>query len=166
MPEEELLLNTMMRLPRWEDLPDFGLYMDQVVVLIERALDGMLPEGEITKSMVNNYVKVKLIPRPMGKKYEREHLAMLLMICILKQSLTMEEIASILTMLCKDGVQEGYALFIRETEALCAAASSGQIGLRQETQDAGRLALRAGLTAALCTIYARAIILRGKNEKK
>ena len=166
MPEEELLLNTMMRLPRWEDLPDFGLYMDQVVVLIERALDGMLPEGEITKSMVNNYVKVKLIPRPMGKKYEREHLAMLLMICILKQSLTMEEIASILTMLCKDGVQEGYALFIRENEALCAAASSGQIGLRQETQDAGRLALRAGLTAALCTIYARAIILRGKNEKK
>ena len=166
MPEEELLLNTMMRLPRWEDLPDFGLYMDQVVVLIERALDGMLPEGEITKSMVNNYVKVKLIPRPMGKKYEREHLAMLLMICILKQSLTMEEIASILTMLCKDGVQEGYALFIRETEALCTAASSGQIGLRQETDDAARLALRAGLTAALCTIYARAIILRGKNEKK
>ena len=163
MPEEELLLQTMMRLPRWEDLPDFGLYMDQVIVLIERALDGMLPEGEITKSMVNNYVKVKLIPRPTGKKYEREHMAMLMMICILKQSLTMEEIASILTMLCKDGAQAGYALFIHETQALCEAASSGKIGLRQETDDAPRLALRAGLTAALCTIYARAIISRGKN---
>jgi hypothetical protein len=166
MPQEDRLLDTMLKLPRWEQLPDFGLYMDQVIVLIERTFDGMLPEGEITKSMVNNYVKVQLIPRPVGKKYEREHLTMLLMICILKQSLTMEEIASILTMLCKGGIQAGYAQFIRETEALCEAASSGRIALGQETDDPARLALRAGMTAAICTIYARAIIAHVKNEKK
>ena len=166
MPEEKRLIETMLRLPRWEQLPDFGLYMDQVIVLIERAFDGMLPEGEITKSMVNNYVKVNLIPRPSGKKYEREHMAMLLMICILKQSLTMEEIASILTMLCEKGVASGYAQFVSELEALCEAASSGRIGLKREEDDAGRLALRAGVTAAICTIYARAIIAHGEKEKK
>ncbi len=166
MPQENQLIDTLLTLPRWEELPDFGLYMDQVIVLIERAFDDLLPKGEITKSMVNNYVKVRLIPRPVGKKYEREHLAMLLMICILKQSLTMEEIASILTLLCKDGAQAGYAQFIRETQVLREAASSGRIGLKQDTDDPGRLALRAGMTAALCTIYARALIAHGKNEKK
>lgn len=165
MPEEDRLMKTMLQIPRWEGLPDFGLYMDQVIVLIERAFDGLLPEGEITKSMVNNYVKVQLIPRPTGKKYEREHMAMLLMICILKQALSMEEISSILTMLCEKGVCAGYTQFIREVDTLCEAASSGQIVLRQDGDDAGRLALRAGVTAAICTIYARAIIAHGKKEK-
>lgn len=51
-----------------------------------------LPKGEMTKSMVNNYVKVGMIPRPTGKKYDRDHLAMLIMIGVLKQALSMESI--------------------------------------------------------------------------
>ncbi len=159
------VLDTALRLPAWEALPDFGLYMDQVIVLIERAFDGVLPRGEITKSMVNNYVKVRLIPRPAGKKYEREHLAMLLMICILKQALTMEEISEILSMLCEAGVEAGYTLFLSEVEVLRDSASSGHVDLWQEQADAGRRALRAGVTAATCTLFARAIIAEAKNEK-
>ena len=83
-------------LPQWELLPDIGLYMDQVVTLMERTFSPTLPKGEMTKSMVNNYVKVGLIPRPVGKKYDREHLAMLLMICVLKQALSMESVGQLL----------------------------------------------------------------------
>lgn len=77
-----------MALPQWELLPDIGLYMDQVITLMDRTFSPALPKGEMTKSMVNNYVKVGMIPRPVGKKYDREHLAMLLMICVFKQALS------------------------------------------------------------------------------
>ena len=99
MLQNEQVLEHALRLPQWDALPDFGLYMDQVIVLTEKALCDVLPAGELTKSMVNNYVKVGLIPRPVGKKYEREHLAMLLMICILKQAMSMEEISSLMSIL-------------------------------------------------------------------
>ena len=49
-------------LPRWEELPDFDLYMDQVISLIERYLN-ILDDGKeriITSAMINNYVKLKL----------------------------------------------------------------------------------------------------------
>ena len=81
--------DTRIELPQWETLPDIGLYMDQVITLMERTFAPFLPGAEITKSMVNNYVKVELIPRPIGKKYDREHLALLLVIGVLKQALSM-----------------------------------------------------------------------------
>ena len=152
-------------LPEWDKLPDFGLYMDQVIVLMERALAGVLPEGELTKSMVNNYVKVRLIPRPEGKKYEREHLALLLMICILKQAMSMEEISALLAMLCRDGVRKGYEAFLLEMGVLREAAIIGRIELRQEPGNAVTQALRAGVTAAVCTIVAREMIRCAKEEK-
>ena len=165
MMHSEQTLENALQIPSWNELPDFGLYMDQVIVLMERALKGVLPEGELTKSMVNNYVKVGLIPRPVGKKYEREHLALLLMICILKQALSMEEISALLSMLCSDDVKRGYEQFLAEVDALRVAASSGRIDLWLERADERRQALRAGVIAAICTIFARAIIFSTKKEK-
>ena len=165
MMHSDQLLSDALYLPQWEALPDFGLYMDQVIVLMERALKGVLPEGELTKSMVNNYVKVGLIPRPVRKKYEREHLALLLMICILKQALSMEEIAALLSTLCSEGARTGYELFLAEVKALRDATVSGRIDLWLERADEERQALRAGVVAAICTIFARAIIAQTKREK-
>ena len=76
-------------LPRWNDLPDLELYMDQVLALIQRYL-GAYPafDGKaLTASMVNNYVKLGVMPPPVKKKYTRTHLAYLVVICILKTSL-------------------------------------------------------------------------------
>ena len=47
--------DTRIELPQWETLPDIGLYMDQVITLMERTFAPFLPGAEITKSMVNNY---------------------------------------------------------------------------------------------------------------
>lgn len=103
-----------MNFPDWRLLPDIGLYMDQVMTLMERVFAGMPGMGAVTKSMVNNYVKAGLIRRPSGKKYDRDQLAQLIMISVLKQALSMEEIACVLSVLCVKDVEAGYARFCAE----------------------------------------------------
>ncbi len=80
------------RLPRWEELPDLELYMDQVLSLMERYLGDSLGRRGLTASMVNNYVKLGALPPPVKKKYTRSHLAHLLIICVLKASLPIDSI--------------------------------------------------------------------------
>lgn len=106
-------------LPEWEDLPDFGLYMDQVVALLSRHLD-FIPADEggdkaITVSAVNNYVRLKIMPAPEKKKYNRIHLAYLLMICTLKQSLSIAHVQRMIPMgLTEEEVRARYTAFIHK----------------------------------------------------
>ena len=107
------------RLPTWEQIPTLGLYMDQVLTLLSRYLP-FLPRKEkeeqiITTSAINNYVRMKLMPAPEKKKYHRVHIAYLIMICALKQSLTMSEIQKILPNgLTEDEVKSTYEEFVRQ----------------------------------------------------
>ena len=82
----------------WELIPDFGLYMDQVITFVDRQCKTLFIEGErvFTPAMVNNYVKSGLVDRPIDKKYGREHLAQLLMICILKQATSSDGMKALL----------------------------------------------------------------------
>ena len=142
-----------MALPQWELLPDIGLYMDQVITLMDRTFSPALPKGEMTKSMVNNYVKVGMIPRPVGKKYDREHLAMLLMICVFKQALSMESISRLLGFLCEQDVRTGYDQFCAIIRRIEESAKGGRIELFGDGMDEREMALRSGVMAALCTIH-------------
>ena len=49
------------RLPRYEQIPNVGLYLEQVVRYVNAHL-APLGESELTSSMVSNYVKQGLIP--------------------------------------------------------------------------------------------------------
>lgn len=95
---EELL--TTYSLPSWDNLPDLDLYMDQVISIIEKYLNIYIKvtgsDNLITPSMINNYVKLSIIPSPNKKKYSRVHLAYLLIICTLKQTLNMATIQKII----------------------------------------------------------------------
>lgn len=85
-------------LPRWAELPDLALYMDQVLLLMARYLEacpGTDAKG-LTASMVNNYVKLGVLPAPVKKRYGREHLATLVMICLLKPILPIASIRRLL----------------------------------------------------------------------
>ena len=86
-------------LPEWNALPRLDLYMDQVIILLKQYLSP-LHRGEedkaITASIINNYVRMKIMPAPVKKKYSRVHLACLIMICTLKQSLSISCIQRIL----------------------------------------------------------------------
>ncbi len=90
------------RLPSWEEIPDLGLYMEQVIVLLRQYLDYLPPELKaeefITSAAVNNYVRTKLMPEPVKKRYYREHIAYLLLICTLKQGLSMALIQKLVPM--------------------------------------------------------------------
>ena len=87
------------KLPRFHELPDVGLYMDQVVSIIDKyfkVLDRDDDKPIITSSMINNYVKLGIIPPPVRKRYGADHLAYLIMICLLKQVLSMSEITQLI----------------------------------------------------------------------
>lgn len=103
----------------WDQIPDLGLYMDQVITFITRAYEPLY--GDTTKSylsapMINNYVKNKLIPRPTGKKYSRLQIAMLIMIVALKRVCLMEDIREMLRVESPDDVQPLYELFCQRQE--------------------------------------------------
>lgn len=80
------------QLPEWENIPDIGLYMEQVIALLKNYLDYLPPELKeeqfITAAAINNYVRKKIMPEPDKKKYYRTHIAYLIIICSLKQSLS------------------------------------------------------------------------------
>ena len=83
----------------WEQIPDLGLYMDQVITFIGRVyapVYGPDIKSYLSPAMINNYVKGRLIPKPVGKKYSREQIALLVMIVALKQAATMEDIRALL----------------------------------------------------------------------
>lgn len=87
-------------LPRWEDIPDIGFYMEQVIVLLTQYLDFAPQEaaGEpiITAATINNYVRKKLMPEPIKKKYYRVHIAYLIVICLIKHSLSISDLHGLL----------------------------------------------------------------------
>ena len=87
-------------LPPWDKLPSFELYMDQVIVLLSQYLS-YIPQDDsdgprITASIINNYVRMRVMPAPVKKKYARIHIAYLIMICTLKQSLSISYIKKLL----------------------------------------------------------------------
>ena len=88
-------------LPEWEAIPDFGLYMDQVIVLLEQYLSFIpSPAGTkehfVTSSTINNYVRLKIMPAPVKRKYHRVHIAYLIMILTMKQSLSISDVQKVI----------------------------------------------------------------------
>ena len=98
----------------WELIPDLGLYMDQVITFITRAYEPLYGEDAqtyLSPSMINNYVKSKLIPRPVGKKYSRDQIALLTMVVALKQVSSMQDIHRMLVLKEGETVEALYNSF-------------------------------------------------------
>ena len=83
-----------------EDLPNIDLYMDQVTTFMEKQLASTkrYPDDKIlTKTMINNYAKNKLLPSPEKKRYSKEHLLMLIFIYYFKNILSISDIQALLS---------------------------------------------------------------------
>ena len=80
------------KLPAWKELPDIGLYMDQVIALLAQYLDFIPVEDQkdkpVTPTTINNYVRLKVMPAPEKRRYYRVHIAFLIMIFTLKQGIS------------------------------------------------------------------------------
>ena len=80
-----------------EDIPEIDLYMDQVIQLFESNLGSAKRTEEdkvLTKTMINNYSKAKLLMSVNNKKYSKEHLILMSIIYNLKGSLSINDIKS------------------------------------------------------------------------
>ena len=98
--KKEIQLNVeKFRIPRWEDLPDVDLYLDQVISLIDNSIGMFINEKNkkaLTKTMVNNYVKQKTIEAPINKKYNKQAVASLVVIAMLKPVFSIGEIGELI----------------------------------------------------------------------
>ncbi len=86
-------------LVEWNRLPDIGLYMDQVLTLMDRQLAFYKRADEdrlLTQPMINNYTKDGLLPRASDKKYTQGHLALLSVLCSLKPVLSISDLSVLL----------------------------------------------------------------------
>ena len=84
---------------RPEDIPSIDLYMDQVTTFMDEHLKSACryPGDKIlTKTMINNYAKNKLLPPPEKKKYSDEHIVVLILIYYFKGVMSRQDIQSIL----------------------------------------------------------------------
>ena len=94
------LSTSKIHIPRWSELPNIDLYMDQVLNYMEEAIPEIIQtdfeEPYITKTMINNYVKQEIIAAPTKKKYIRLHIAELIVITFLKQVYSIGDIQKLI----------------------------------------------------------------------
>ena len=159
-------------LPDWETIPDFGLYMDQVIVLLEQYLS-FIPapvggkERFVTSSTINNYVRLKIMPAPEKRKYHI-HIAYLIMILTMKQSLSISDVQKILPADSNEtdvrAVYEDYSLKFRRVGLFFnQQVQSGSEGIRSANEQNGNnavelLVIESALIAGFSKILAEKLI--------
>ena len=116
--EVEGIAREMSRAPQIqpEEIPDLEIYMDQLTTYLDKRLSFYSREAEapfITRSMVNNYSKARLLPPPVSKRYSRIHMMVLSLICQLKRLFTIQDLGRLLAPVSQEKQAEGlYRLFL------------------------------------------------------
>lgn len=94
-------MNSNFSYPKWEEIPNIDLYLDQVLLYVNQVCAPISPDKDkgLTASMVNNYVKHGYLTKPDKKKYQRKQIARLIAITTLKSVFSIQEIAQTLNSL-------------------------------------------------------------------
>lgn len=161
-------------LPRWHELPNVDLYLDQVVNFINSTLSPYLTLNTdsknenfqiLTKTMINNYVKNNLIEAPEKKLYSKIQLAKLFVICILKQVYSMQDINTLIAIsLEKSTPHEKYDSFCDLFEE-CLACTFNQKDFVDTNADNSHL-LRTVLLSCSYKIYVQYTTINEKQNNK
>lgn len=143
----------------YEAMPDFPLYMDQVLSYMERQVL-RFDEGDIlTAAMVNNYTKNGLLPRAEGKKYTREHLAYLTAICVLKHVMSAKDMEVLFSRcLRREEVAGDYAAFRESLDRSMNLVSDVMEGYPEE--DAAEAALHFALLSYAAGLASNRFVAR------
>ena len=147
--------------PRWEELPDMDLYMDQVVTLLNEYLKPFHAKDQekmVTSTMINNYVKHGIVSPPVKKKYTKNHVAYLMVVCILKMVYRMDEISKLIRVqIYKYPIDQAYNYFCAELEC-CLKCLFAHKKVHAPSDDEGSLVvdlIRNTVQAVAYTIYVR-----------
>lgn len=162
--------------PRWNQIPDIELYMDQVIALLEKhfyQFPGDSAGKLISPSMINNYVKQGIIPPTLKKRYSRTHIAYLMMLCTLKPVLPLSVVQGIIEFqLQTHTLAEVYDHFVVEQEQASmytmeqAKAESKLLGQTTNTEQEmlSNLSLKMAVLANSSKILAEKIIEMERAE--
>ncbi|HEM3590175.1 DUF1836 domain-containing protein [Streptococcus suis] len=95
-------------IPYWHELPDLDLYLDQVLLYVNQTTTSseLLEQKSLTASMINNYVKHKQLEKPIKKKYQKQQVARLIALTILKNVFSIQEISQTLNLLLQSSNSE------------------------------------------------------------
>ncbi len=147
-------------LPRYDQLPDMGLYLEQTVKYVNQLF---APLGciEITGSMVRNYVKMGLIENPVKKRYDAQQIAYIIAVTLLKQVAPLDQV-SLLFHRQKQvyPAQVAYDYFCMELENVL----RHRLGLKDTMEDIGETntlekeMLRSAITAVSHVIFLNACL--------
>ena len=153
--------------PRWNEFPNVDLYLDQVVTLIEQYLGKFLSSSEdekvVTKTMINNYVKHKVVNAPVNKKYGKEHLAYLFVVFILKQIYSMDEIKLLIHLAIKtSSVEKAYDRFGDELEKAIISTFEGKSYIKEEKMSQEQYLLKNAVQSFANKLYVQRIYLKNK----
>ncbi len=158
---EEILKFTM---PRYDYLPHIYLYLEQVideVVFILKPVFGDNRDRWITPTMVGNYVKQGLLPRPSGKKYTKEHMAYLIYISTAKQVLSISEIKRLMDIQKETyPIAVAYDYFCCEFENMLhdIFCKKGQISFDCSAKGLEANVFRSTIISVSCAIYTRKML--------
>lgn len=84
---------TQFSLPRYREIPNVGLYLEQTVKYINETLAPL--DVFITPSMLSNYVKQGYIKRPVKKLYYADQIMYLIFVVLAKKVLSMDNIRTL-----------------------------------------------------------------------
>ena len=143
------------RLPRYQEIPTVGLYLEQTTKSISQYLDP-LEENCLTNSMIANYVKRKLIANPVKKQYGREQIAYLFFIAVAKNVLSLDSLERFIRVQERTySLDQAYDYFCDELENILAFV----FGLKSSPDDVGvtrtdeKMMLRSTISAFSHKIY-------------
>ncbi len=150
------------RLPRHTELPEIEFYMDQVISLMNKCLYLSSDDENaklITPAMINNYVKLGIIPPPVKKRYSREHICYLFIVCMLKSVMPISLISHIIETQTKNRtIFELYDMFCEAYEKVLKKTDEASKEMLEETPEesnAVELALFMSIHASTAQLIAQ-----------
>lgn len=153
-------------LPRYHEIPDVGLFLEQTVRLVNQYLQPLYGT-ELTSSMISNYVKHKLIAPPHKKQYRREQIAYLIFMGIAKNALSLEDIRLLFTLQRENYSSEtAYNYFCEEFENVLYYI----MGIKTTVEEVGtgkhrvKELLRAIIITVACKIHSDSLLREIKEE--
>ncbi|MBR0440742.1 MAG: DUF1836 domain-containing protein [Firmicutes bacterium] len=124
------------RVPRWNELPNIELYMDQLIRFVNNNFEPVAEElglQPLTKSMINNYVKARIVDAPVNKQYSTLSLAMVIVVYLVKTCYTTEDAGKLIRLgIGLEDTPLAYDRFCEAMEKAVSAVFSGEVCIRNE----------------------------------
>ena len=145
------------RLPRYHEIPDVGLYLEQTTKYVNQCIRPLGIE-DVTSSMIRNYVKQGLIANPIQKQYSANQIAHLIALALLKQVTPLEYVHNLFRLLSEGGHYSdpvAYDYFCDELENILYY----RFGLKESVETVGvtssleKEMLRSAVTAVSHIVY-------------